>query len=448
MTDISHIPKVWKEYPDTTDPATAAAVMDMEQRLVAQRTDGLGLRIGRQWHTNFGSSGYDNALFDITNFTRGTDSGVNALTQTTAGTEAACWLKTGQNLRNLEMRLRYRTTATPHTSSFVSLYGRYLDASNNWQVRRGWNGAIDGPMEVLSPSLGTALGPTISIATSDFTATTSRVLRCRIVDDVILIKDYVEGSGLEPDWQWTRQLRPGDNVVENVEIGIAGFTVNAAAAGSLFVAFDFTVTELLRTDVSLIANGSAQLRDDATGKPIYWDVTTQDSGNSVSIVSATGPFGGTRNVFQLVQAATYTGGNVVMWRQSIWSALHFGPSGFGARQRRVPAGVFGPTLEVSVWTKGTAITRPFGGSIFAAGFVLYYSDNFDPPNGLNISDPNYFHPFGPNASGEGTWDWTLNRWLIPLNQWQRVYNALASVGFHDDSRGTLQFCDLSLRVVP
>jgi hypothetical protein len=448
MADISHIPKVWKEYPDTTDPLTAAAAMDMEQRLVARRTDGLGLRIGRQWHTNFGSSGYDNSLFDITGFTRGTDSGVNALTQTTVGTDGSCFLKAGTHLRNLEMRLRYRTTATPHTSSFVSLFGRYLDTSNMWQVRRGWNGAINGPIDVLSPSLGTALGPTISIATSDFTATTSRVLRCRIVDDVILIKDYVEGSGLEPDWQWTRRLRPGDNVVENVEIGIAGFTVNAAAAGSLFVAFDFTITELLRTDMSLIANGSVQLLDDTTGTPIYWDITTQDSGNTVSIVSATGPFGGTRNVFQCVQTVDITGGNVCMFRQTMWSALHFGPSGYGARQRRVPAGIFGPVLEVSVWTKGTAISRPYAPAIFAAGFVLYYNDNFNPTNGLNLSDPNYFHPFGPNATGEGTWDWTLNSWRFPLNQWHQVYEALASVGFHDQSRGTLQFCDLTLRVVP
>lgn len=445
MPISTNIPKDWAEYPSTTDPLTALAVEDMERRLVAERADGLKLRIGRQWHTNFAHAGYDNTLFDIVGFTRGTDGGYSALTQTTAGSEASCFLKAGQHLRNFELRLRYRTTATPHVSSMVNLYGRYLDVDNFWRLQRGWQPAADGPLDLLARTSGSDSGGVVSVsAPSDFTTTTSRILRIRVVDDVAQYKDYVEGSGLEPDWQFTRRVRGTDNATDNVELGIAGFTMNAAAAGSLFVAYDFTVTELLRIDPTLIYNGSALLRDDATGNPIWWFAPTQDVGNTVSIVSGTDPWGKTRDLFQCDQTATAT--ESVQWKQNLSSATHFGPNVLGTRRRRTPASVFGPKAELSVWTKGTDITRPGGGSIFAAGFVFYYNDADG--NGLNIGDPEYFKPFGPNASGEGTWDWTLNRYLIPLNLWQRIHNGIASVGFHDQSLGTLQFTDLTFRVVP
>lgn len=401
--------------------------------------------VGRIWHTNFLSANYDAAAFDILNLTRITDSSLSAV-QAASGTEGTVFLKAGTHMRNFRARLRYRTpSASPHTSSFINLYGRYLASTDNVTIAKGWNPAANGPMQATGKVNNSSSGGrqlTINNPSTDYTATTPRIFEAEVIEDMVRVKDYVEGSAVEPDWTYVGRMGfSNPSGQDNPEFGIIGFGMIGFVAQG-WVAFDFTIQELVRADDNLLYNAHGSLLD-GSGVPVWWSKNVLQSGNTLTTPSVADRLSDTKQIWQATQTVD-NAAITVGWVQTIYNIDEWSPNSFGARTRWVPVTRFGPIVEASIWSKGTTIAFLTTGTLGAC-FVFYYYDRDG--NVLNLGDTNYFRTLGPNALGIGTWDWTQTVWRMPLVNWQRIFQGVLTIGLHDQCSGTLQWTEPSLRIV-
>lgn len=408
-------------------------------------------QMGREYFTDFTSSAADALIFDVSGLTYTTDGGENAVHLTDP--DVLGYIRTKDRLADVDILVKLRLVGEG-LSSIVNvsaiLDARYQNDNNRWY---GTGVTTDGNNHLHVHSIKASADAQAAGTPGGFDnadSTTYRWMRVRLTGDVIRVKWWFAGAS-EPAWQMVQRLRPssagGANAeVDNVDVGVAGLSL-------IFGGFvqSIRIAELLRVDDNLIPTPTPNEIETDTGFPVTWFKNGVDATNIRSVASIAGPDGGTRPVFKLVRSnvAETTNG---AWTTAIYRSGSASP--FHTRKMPWPRVVEYPrAVEVSLWTKGDSIALPSGS--LGATFVCYYYD--DQGGVLNFEQPDYYATLGPNGAtggaggkkGIGTWDWTLTRWRMHFENYQRVTACNIDVGFHDaDATGTLWFTDLQMRPIP
>lgn len=408
-------------------------------------------RQGREYFTDFASSAADALIFDVSGFTYTTDGGENAVHL--ADPDVLGYVRTKDRLADVDILVKLRLLGEGLSSILnvsALLNARYQDDNNRWY---GTGVTTDGNNHLHMHSIKTSTDAQAAGTAGGFDntdATTYRWMRLRLTGDVMRLKWWFAGSS-EPAWQMIKRLRPtsagGSNAEQdNVDVGVAGLSI-------IYGGFiqSIRVAELLKVDENLLPTPAPNEIETDTGCPVAWFKNGSDSTNVRSVASIAGPDGDSRPVFKLVRT------NVAETTNGAWTTAIYrsgSASTFHPRKMPWPRVVAYPhAVEVSLWTKGDSIALPSG--TLGATFVCYYYD--DQGGVLNFEQPDYFATLGPNGAtggaggkkGTGTWDWTLTRWRMHFEHWERVTALNIDVGFHDgDATGTLWFTDLQLRPVP
>jgi hypothetical protein len=405
-------------------------------------------QVGREWFTDFGSATADAFIFDVTNFTYGTDGGPTAISPTTPGTIAS--IVTKERLADCEVLVKARWVAGAGfniVNVAAQLVGRYLDIGNYW-VGGAQASTSNNKLTASSIARTVSAGATpTAVGTFDNAdATTYRWLRMRLTGDIIRMKWWFHGSAEPAAWPIQQRLRyplngaSPNTTTDNVEYGSAGLLIQYGGFVQVL-----KVTELIRADNNLIVNPSPiEISTDGTDNfPVPWGKASDTGSDVRSVVSVADRFGETRAVFKCHKESTDVN---LMWVQNLWrgGAPH---TGVLTRKMPWPRVNFPQAIEVSLWSKGTGVVVP--GNIGPVIDIYTYDDV---PTTLYTAS-NYWATLGPNGAsvfagggkGDGTWDWYETRFRMHLDTWERVTRMLVQVGFHDSTAtGDLWFTDVQL----
>lgn len=416
---------------------------------------GTTFRIGRRWYTDFSSSTLDATQFNISGFTYGTDGTIPVVTLTTGATKGTIYTKAA-DVKDVDIRVKWRGVAsTGFTIGSIDLraIGRYMNDSNQVYTYHNLDPAARyfNANSLVNNSVQAAVtSPTAWIDGTN--TTTYRYTRLRLLQDIMYIKHWFEGSA-EPDWQYIGRVKITDNTSagDMIDIGQAGVT--AQYGGTIQ---EIQINELIRTDTNLLFNstinqGIANQTAD-NNYPVGWVIdTTMTSPNAVTTVQDVDPWGITRSLFRLDKTVSQGANSGVFWTQYLYDSNRLGGDVFGSRRKQYPQVEFPNYVEVSIWSKASNLQFNLGDGTGPLGVVvdIYFYDKDG--NILNVGT-NYYHTLGPNgsitgASGRvtGTWDWFQTRWRTTFKAGQ-VKSLRYQVGFHDDNQtGTLWFCDPVIR---
>jgi hypothetical protein len=452
-TDVqAAIAELEDEHDDRLDTIEAALGGGSEV-LVPRSIASPPMRAGRSYSTNFATSAQTALTFDATGLTFTTDasdSSRTAVRLTTLGTPGTMFLKSGAGwFRNMDVRMRYRNESSIHSSSEVRAYVRYLDASNSYFGIKSYGGANEvGAYKDVAGSESGVSGASSSGGggvDTDVTSNTPRILRMRIIENVLFLKSWKESS-TEPDWQIVKAIDPSAYWHEQ---GGAGFQILNYDV-HIYVT-EFTVTELIPASDNMLLNGDLSIEDWSTGIPIFW---TANSGvNRVADTEVVADrYGENRSALHF--EATADGG--AQWTCRIHSTMHsYNSSTAWRRNQPAVASGFPPAIEISLWTKATSVSFNTPGADFlGASFVgkHYNEANTD----LSLGQPDYYAGFGPDGElggsgatgGIGTWDWLQQRIRMPIHDFQECAYIDLAFGLHDaDSRGELWIQDIEIRPV-
>lgn len=460
-------------------------------------------------HTTFAEQEYDESLFDFVNTTRVMDGTTPAIQTAAEATEASISAK--DRLTFFDVRVRYRpTSSTAQSSAYIEAFGAATGPRNRWSARKAFstgnpivssivrssNAVNSGAQYTEDVSLGlarwirerrehdvhlvktwlawTTWRSTWSAATSYVrgdgvsrgSAGTQSSWVC--INDAAASATPPESDPTkwvrcdEPEWQIVRRIRPtgGGGVTgstttsDNPERGFCGVAWRYLSG---FI-YELSVTPLRARQDNLIANSSLRRVDTTDLIPVGWSLNTATSaGNTADVVDVDvgalhglplNPRGEPRRALHL----NHTVSVGQFWTQFLYSSSQAGPrNGLTGRSRLHPMIQIPRAFELLYYSKGLNVVSTNNPNPNAAGHDVYYYDR-EGAGLINLGDGGfgrftYYGTAAPNDSGIGTWDWTLTRVRIELNQPHRVAYLRVMLGFHDPALGEVWFLDPTIRPV-